>query len=439
VTDVAVVGAGLGGLAAARDLVTGGAEVTVLEARERVGGRVDAVTLPDGREVQMGGEVVGRAHTAYLQLVDELGLTIEPSYVADPGEISWGLLDGVHVGDGIPWLTDAERAELQRVEGEFVRLSATLDPDDPWSHPDARRLDAVSFGDWLRSLGAGEAVRRRYAVGSLSLACDSPDRSSLLADMRKHATLHGESFYDVSAWEGLRCAEGSASVPRRMAQELGHRIRLGAVVTAIDVGSAGVTVTLADGEAISAEAVVCPVPAGPLRRIALTGLSAERLAALRAQRHALAIKIVAAYSRPFWHERGQNGLAESEWLFGSTWPQRPEILSLLVPPERLAAYLAAPEESWRETVLDRLAALYGDCAREPDALLVREWGIDPFTLGYIAVWAPGDLSRMGSLHGAHEPPFYVAGSDHWVAGYMEGAVRTGRAAARDALGAGSVV
>ncbi len=88
-------------------------------------------------------------------------------------------------------------------------------------------------------------------------------------------------------------------------------------------------------------------------------------------------------------------------------------------------------------MLDGLAALYGEAALEPAAMLERAWGSDPYTLGYIASWAPGDLTRVGPLHGTHEPPFYVAGSDHWVAGYMEGAVKTGRAAAAAALGARS--
>jgi monoamine oxidase len=77
--------------------------------------------------------------------------------------------------------------------------------------------------------------------------------------------------------------------------------------------------------------------------------------------------------------------------------------------------------------------LYGEPAGAPDALLERAWGVDPFTRGYVARWAPGDLTAVGPLHGTHEPPFYLCGSDHWVAGYMEGAVRTGRAAAAAAL------
>jgi monoamine oxidase len=401
---------------------------------------VEAATLPDGRVVQMGGEVVGAQHTAYLGLVAELGLTIEPSYIADPGEMSWGLEEGVYVGDDPPWMTEAEREDLARVERAFAVLAAEIDPDDPWSHPDARRLDELSLAAWLHQQRALPAVVRRHALTSLSLSCDAPARSSLLADLRKHATLSGDGFYDLAAWEGLRCAQGSAAVALAMGAELGDRVRLGAEVTRIDVdGAHGVMVTLAGGEPVHAEAVVCALPAGPLRRVAITGLSDARLASLRAQRQALAAKIVVAYDEPFWQGGGQNGLAEAEWLFGSTWPQGAGVLSLLVPPERLAAYLAAPAGVRRGTVLAGLAALYGQDAWAPQAMLERRWGTDPFTLGYITSWAPGDLGRVGPLHGRHEPPFYVAGSDHWVAGYMEGAVRTGRAAARAALEVGTAV
>jgi monoamine oxidase len=437
VFDVAVLGAGLAGLSAARDLKRSGADVIVIEARDRVGGRVEAVTLPDGRVVQAGGEVFGPGHTAYGELVEELGLAIEPSYVADPGEISWGLVDGVYVGDEVPWMSEAERRDDERIGQAFVELSATVDPDDPWGHPDAARLDALSLAGWLREQDALPAVHRRHELASLSLACDSPERTSLLAELRKHAVLGGEGFYDLERWEGLRVAEGAAAVALAMAAELERQIRYGAPVRRVEIAAGRTRAVLADGEQIEAEAVVCTLPAGPLRTVEIAGLSDARLRSLRSQRQALAAKVVAVYELSFWQDTGQNGLAESEWLFGSTWPQGPGVLSMLVPPERLPAFLATPDAVRSSTVVDGLVALYGEAARFPVAMLERAWGVDPFTQGYISSWAPGDLTRVGPLHGTHEPPFYVAGSDHWVAGYMEGAVRTGRAAAQAALGAGS--
>ena len=410
----------------------------VLEARDRVGGRVEAVTLPGGRTVQAGGEVFGPGHTSYAELVEELGLSVEPSYVADPGEMSWGLVDGVHVGDDAPWMTDAERRDEGRVQRAFVELAATVDPDDPWSHPDFSELDRTSLAEWLRGSGARAAVQRRHELASLSLACDSPERTSLLAELRKHAAIGGDDFYELERWESLRVADGSGAVPAAIAAELGpETIRLEAAVRQIEIRAGRTSVTLAAGETIAAEAVVCAIPAGPLRAIEVVGLSDARLRSLRSHRQALAAKVVAAYDAPFWQDAGQNGLAECEWLFGSTWPQSAGVLSMLVPPERLSAFLATPEAVRSSTVVDGLIALFGERARYPEAMLERAWGADPFTLGYIASWAPGDLTRVGPLHGTHEPPFYVAGSDHWVAGYMEGAVRTGRDAARAALGAGS--
>jgi monoamine oxidase len=152
--DVVVVGAGLAGLAAARDLVAGGATVTVLEARARVGGRVEQTELPDGRRVQLGGEVVGDAHTAYLGLVAELGLTLVPSYVAEPGETTRQVPGCVDVGPWPSWFTDADVASHEQVEAALGKVVASIDPADPWACPDLHHLDRLSVGTFLRDQGA---------------------------------------------------------------------------------------------------------------------------------------------------------------------------------------------------------------------------------------------------------------------------------------------
>jgi monoamine oxidase len=99
-TDVVVIGAGLAGLSCARDLARAGTDVLLVEARGRVGGRVEGEVLADGRTVQLGGEIVGEVHHAYLGLVAELGLALVDSYVAEPGEVGFDLVGGVQIGEG---------------------------------------------------------------------------------------------------------------------------------------------------------------------------------------------------------------------------------------------------------------------------------------------------------------------------------------------------
>ncbi|MEU7111433.1 NAD(P)/FAD-dependent oxidoreductase [Streptomyces sp. NPDC046182] len=436
--DVIVLGAGLAGLAAARDLAAGGADVLVVEARDRVGGRVEQSELPDGRLVQLGGEVVGRAHTAYTTLATELGLTLAPSYVAEPGALARATPEGVSAGDPPHWFGPGDDACHQKVTAAFCALARTVDPDAPWAHPDATALDRLSVGDWLRAEGATPAVVRLWEIGRLALADGSYERTSLLAALRKHAavpgTAAGSEHYDYEAWEGLRVAEGSATVALRMASALGGRIRTGAPVEAVTVRGAGrCSVRLAGGETLTAGAVVSALPVGPLRSVDVTGVSEERLTSLHRQRQALAAKFVAAYDRPFWRDRGLSGLSECEGVLGSTWPQSDGILSALVPPERLGVLLGMPAPLRTGELLADIARLYGDEAYRPLASFVRMWGTDPWTQGYVTQWTPGDVMAAGPLHGTHEPPFYVCGSDQWAAGYMEGAVRTGRDAAEEAL------
>jgi monoamine oxidase len=190
---------------------------------------------------------------------------------------------------------------------------------------------------------------------------------------------------------------------------------------------------LASGEEVRAEAIVCALPVSVLHGIAVEGVSSERLASLRAQRQAQAAKVVAVYDRSIWADLGANGLSEGEQLLASTWPQREGVLSGLVPPERVAWLTASAEEHRLQVLYAELERMYGPDAARPRHSFLRLWATDPFTRGYTTHWWPGDVLRVGPLHGTHEPPFYVCGSDQWAAGYMEGAVRTGRGAAAAAL------
>ena len=435
-SDVVVLGAGLAGLAAARDLVAGGVDVVVLEARDRVGGRVEQVSIDGDRPVQLGGELVGEAHTAYLGLVQELGLTLTSTYTSVEGATTYDLVEGVvRSEDGFPFATLEQRADHERVERLFGDLVATVDPDDPWSHPDATRLDGSSLASWMRSVDALPSTVRALEAGALAMASGSSERTSLLSELRKVAAVGDTGFYSYDLWESLQVAEGSAEVALRMGAELEGCIQFDAEVRSVAVAAGGCRVTLATGEEIRTEAVVCALPVSVLHGVSIDGISRERLASLRAQRQAHAAKVVTTYDRAVWADVGANGLSESEHLLSSTWPQRPGVLSGLVPPERVAWLIATAVEGREQALHGELARMFGPAAGAPDSTVLRLWAIEPYTQGYTTHWWPGDVMRVGPRHGTHDPPFYVCGSDQWVAGYMEGAVRTGRGAAAAALGA----
>jgi monoamine oxidase len=434
-SDVVVIGAGLAGLSAARDLHARGVEVLLLEARGRAGGRVVQHVLADGRRVQLGGEVVGRHHSAYRTLVDELGLTLEPSFTGVPGLDTHVLAEGRHIGDGFSWLSAEEQAIYRRCDAEFAKLAATVDPDNPWAHPDARALDAISVAGWLRSIGATPNVVRARQLAMQALAAESPERTSLLSDLRKEAVSGSPGFYDYETWENWRVREGSGAVPEVLAAGLARFVYYDTPVREVHISAHGCSVLADSGERFECDAVISTLPAGPFRDLHITGVSPERLASMYAQRHAIVSKVVYVYETSFWEANGQNGSSYYEHaLIGGTWSQRDGILSALVPPEHHAVFEASPRGRVQAELIDLLAEGFGPQAADPQSVYIRRWGVDPWTKGYITAWRPGDVMRVGPLHGTHEPPFYAAGSDQWVCGYMEGAVRTGRAAAASLLG-----
>jgi monoamine oxidase len=338
------------------------------------------------------------------------------------------------IGPTGSWLGPADLACHERVEKEFSRLARQVDPDDPWSHPDAPRLDELSFGAWLQAAGATPPVLRRRELEARGLATESIFRTSLLAELRGESAAGAVGFYRYEVWESLRVAEGSATVADRMAVGLGERIRYETPVSRIEIGPRRCTVTIRGGEQVQAQAVICALPVGPLRQVDLVGVSAPCLASLARQRQSPAAKAVFVYGHDFWAARGQNGSAFHEsGLLTGVWPQRPGVLSSLLSPDRLGSLLAVPEAQLPEELTTELAVSFGPGALDTEAVHLRLWGTDPWAQGYISAWRPGDLTAVGPLHATHEPPFYVCGSDHWVAGYMEGAVRTGRAAAAAAL------
>ena len=294
--DVVVVGAGVAGLCAARDLQRGGASVTVLEARDGSAAgssRSASTTVASSSSAGRSSATATRRTSSWS---GELGLTLVPSYVAEPGEITRQVPGSLDIGEWPSWFSAEDKGSYELVEKALEEVVAGIDPSDPFTCPDLHELDRLSVGDWLRAVGGTPGVLRLKELAHLGLADGSVERTSMFAYARKIAVGGGTASYDFDVWENLRVAEGSATVAWRLADEVAD-LRLSTPVSQhLGRRERRRGQQRGSGEELTADAVVLAVPAGPARDIAITGVSHERLASLHRQRHAWAAKFVAAYA-----------------------------------------------------------------------------------------------------------------------------------------------
>ena len=280
---------------------------------------------------------------------------------------------------------------------EFARLARSVDPADPWSHPEAERLDRLSVGAWLRSQGARPGVdplRRPHAalaldrLGRAHVAArpaaqgGGRRRPRLLRRAPLGAPARGRGLGHGGAAHGRRARRARPARQRRRGASASPRTRC--------------TAFLRDGERIEAEAVVCALPVGPLRDVMVSGVSEARLDSLHRQRSALAAKTVVAYPSSFWDVGG----ATADGIWSSVWIQRDGVLSSLTPPDRLGPCLATPEPLRRREFLDMLASLMGDEALDPILYGTRALGRRPVHEGLRDRLAPGrrDGGRPAARH-----------------------------------------
>ena len=310
--------------------------------------------------------------------------------------MSWGLLEGVHVGD--ERAVDDRRASAPTPSGSsalFAPLAAAGRSRRP-VEPSRRRR--ASTGSASARGCASRARCPRCAAATSWRRCRSPATArsarSLLADLRKHATLGGDGFYDLEP-SGRACASAEGrrrwrcGWPPSWARACG----LGAVVSRVDVLGPGGSVTLADGEEIARRGGRLRDPRrAAARACEITGVSDARLRSLRAQRQALAAKVVVAYDESFWQRTARTGWPRPSGCSARPGRRAPGVLSLLVPPERLSAFLAAPGADARRAVIwTGSAALYGERAPAPDGDARARLGRRP-----VHRWATSRAGRPGT-------------------------------------------
>lgn len=401
---VVIVGAGIAGLAAATAAQTAGWEVVVLEAADRVGGRILTLRgFAGGQVAEAGGEYLDGGHHVMRGYAQRLGLRLDDLYAAGSDHPGCLYLDGRRRADPEPY----DRAE-RRLAAALA--AATAGPDRPVSDV----LDALAPGRAARRYLEHAVIRDDYTVEAGELSARFAARS---------ADASGGSP------ERYRVRGGNDQVPRGLAEALGGRVALSSPVTAVARDAGGVTVTVGD-EAIRAEACILAAPLPALRAIAFTPDLPDPLRRAVAElRYGVGAKVALQYADRPWRHQGFNGDTRTDLPISTAWeatdaqagPHGILLVYTVGAPGRASVALPAD---------DRIAAAAADVARiypgaAPVAGATMAW---PHTY---AAYAPG---QYGAFRAALRRPAgrIVLAGEHVsdVTGYMEGAALSGLRAAR---------
>jgi monoamine oxidase len=312
-SSVVVIGAGLAGLAAARSLQASGSDVVVLEARDRVGGRVLNHQLPGGETIEIGGEWIGPSQLRVNKLVAELGLETFPTH--NEGEHLLDLNRRVKRYTGeIPPLPKAGLVDLGQSQLRFDRMAKRVPLEAPWAADRAERWDEETFATWVRRNTRTAAARFFWEVYCEAVFAAELQDMSLL-----HALAYTHSGGGVNTLIGVRNAAqqdrivgGSQLIAERLAEGLGEEIRLGVPVRKISQTDSGVTIE-ADGLTVRARRAIVSIPPVLAGRIAYDPVLPSRRDLLTQKMPAGSVtKVNVVYDTPFWRAEGLSGQAAGD-------------------------------------------------------------------------------------------------------------------------------
>ena len=451
--DFVVIGAGFAGLTAARNIVKAGKSVIVLEARDRVGGRVLNEDLGGGHVSERGGTFVGPTQGHLMALANELGIKTFDVY--DTG-------DNVYIRDGqrstysdtgptgTAPLDPVILPDLANVVMQLDQMSTTVPVDAPWAAAQAAQWDAQTLDQWIAANSATPQFRELVPAATRPIFGAEARELSLLfvlfyiassGDERNPGTFE-RNFNTRQGAQMSRFVGGSQKIALDIAQALGRRVMLNTPVRRIVQSATGVTVT-SNRATVKAKRAIVAVPPTLAGRIDYRpDLPTERDALTQRVPQGSLVKVACVYDKPFWRDEGLTGTAVStDGLIQATFDDSPNegtpgVVFGFVGGDSARTYNRLSVDDRRKRVVDQYVQFFGPQAGSPTQVLESNWTAETWSRGCpVGIYSPNVLSQYGPALRAPVGRIHWAGtetSNYWN-GYMDGAVRSGERAAMEVL------
>ncbi|MFN8412014.1 MAG: FAD-dependent oxidoreductase [Anaerolineales bacterium] len=441
--SIIVIGAGMAGLSAALDLHRAGYQVTVLEARERVGGRVYSIrTFSNGLVAEGGGEYIDSHHVRMLALAKEFGLSLGEvgSWQGQSGD--WGAFENKAglLSDQELWKTD-----LNTEYGKMWQALATLgkfveDPHNPQASSKARELDQQTALDWINQQAVHPLGRTMFIQHIRSEYTCEPENFSLL-DLARNASLY---YQDPNQWPiTYRIIGGNDLLPQSIAKQIPD-IRLNAIVTSLRVQSEKTIVTYKQGDSyhtIESDFAILAIPLTTARHIDFqSSLSPAHQKMVNEVTYGAVTKVLIEYRKKFWLEKNWNGRLFTDGPVVLTWDATSHIQSehgILTAytgglPGATLTKLSDAERI--QTAVSFIEKLFPGSQDLIENTATIAWRNEAFSQCSYMALAPGEVTTHWKSLFTSAGRLYFAG-EHATAiqGFMEGAVESGQRAAKNIM------
>jgi monoamine oxidase len=454
--DVIVVGAGLAGLTAAREIRKTGRSVLVLEARQRVGGRLLNEQIGSGVISEVGGEFIGPTQDHIQALAADVGVGTFKTYDEGDNVYYAGGERSTYSDKGLTGTAPPDPLilpELTLLVARLDQMSTEVPVDQPWNAANAAQWDSQTLQDFIDANVISPRLKKLVSVFTQAALGAEPREFSLLFTLFYIAAAGNESnpgnierlFNTPGGAQESRFIGGSQLVAQRVAQQLGFgtRVLRGQPVRRIAQSpNSGVTVDT-DNLVAHGKRVIVALPPVLAGRIDYgPALPAERNQLNEQFQPGTLIKCEAVYDRPFWRDAGLTGQTVSDTgpvyvTFDNSPPSgTPGILFGFVGGDDSRAFRAKSAAQRRQDVLSNFATYFGPAALNPQRYFEMDWTTEVWTRGCpVAFTPPHVLTSLGKA--LREP----VGRIHWAGtetstywnGYMDGAVRSGERAAAEVL------